>query len=296
MNNLKNQLKCVYDALPFKKQFFDVLKLIWTPSENIYKHLHFQGIIDIEVEKKNCFKMMHRGFQIENELYWEGINGGIEKKSLEIWIQLSRMSNVIFDIGANTGVYALVSKSINTKAKVHAFEPIPYVFNILENNNRLNHYDINLNNFALSNYKGTASIYIEADKDFSYSVTVNKNLNNLTTNVKTLKIETNTISNYVNMNKIEKIDLLKIDVETHEVEVLEGFLEHIGKFRPTMLIEILNEEVAKGVYEIIKDLDYLFFNINDKDNSIRQTGVLEKSDFFNYLICSEEIAKKLEII
>jgi FkbM family methyltransferase len=206
------------------------------------------------------------------------------------------MSNVIFDIGANTGVYALVSKSINNKAKVHAFDPIPYVFNILENNNRINNYDINLNNFALSNYNGTASIYIEADKDFSYSVTVNKNLNNLTTNVKTLEIETNTISNYLNMNKIEKIDLLKIDVETHEVEVLEGYIEEIKIHKPSILIEILNNEVAKGVQDIVKDMDYLYFNINDKENRVRQTFSIEKSDFFNYLICSEKVARDLKLI
>jgi FkbM family methyltransferase len=289
-------IKSIYYIIPFKKQLFDLLKLLWTPSENIYKHLHFQGVITVEVEKKNSFKMIHRGFQIENELYWVGINGGIERKSLEIWIQLSRMSNVIFDIGANTGVYALVSKTINTKAKVHAFEPITYVFSILENNNRLNHYDLYLNNFALSNYKGTASIYIEADKDFSYSVTVNKNLNNLTTNVKTLEIETNTISNYVNMNKIEKIDLLKIDVETHEVEVLEGYIEEIKIHKPSILIEILNNEVAKGVQDIVKDMDYLYFNINDKENSVRQTLSIEKSDFFNYLICSEKVARDLKLI
>ena len=46
-----------------------------------------------------------------------------------------------------------------------------------------------------------------------------------------------------NDHKITKIDLLKIDVETHEPEVLEGYTKYIHLHKPTMLIEILNDEL-----------------------------------------------------
>ena len=35
------------------------------------------------------------------------------------------------------------------------------------------------------------------------------------------------LSSFVEKEKIKKIDLLKIDVETHEVEVIEGYIEYI---------------------------------------------------------------------
>ena len=38
---------------------------------------------------------------------------------------------------------------------------------------------------------------------------------------------------------------MKIDVETHEPAVLKGMGEYLRSFRPTMLIELLNDEVAQ---------------------------------------------------
>jgi tRNA1(Val) A37 N6-methylase TrmN6 len=42
---------------------------------------------------------------------------------LALWIKLCRQSETILDVGANTGVYALVAGAVNKKAKIFAFEP-----------------------------------------------------------------------------------------------------------------------------------------------------------------------------
>lgn len=95
-------------------------------------------------------------------------------------------------------------------------------------------------------------------------------------------------------NKISKIDLIKIDVETHEAEVLEGFSEFLPVYKPSMLIEILTDEVGEKVESLVKDLNYLYFNI-DELGSIRQVKSLSKSDFYNYLLCSPQTADKLNL-
>lgn len=89
--------------------------------------------------------------------------------------------------------------------------------------------------------------------------------------------------------------MIKIDVETHEAEVLEGFSEYISLFKPNMLIEILTDEVASKVEALVKGLAYLYFNI-DENGGIRQVTELKKSDYYNYLFCNEEMAKKLKLI
>ena len=71
--------------------------------------------------------MRHYGFQLENEIFWSGLTNGWEKISTRLWIELSKNSKVIFDIGANTGIYSLVSKSINPTSQVFAFEPVKRV-------------------------------------------------------------------------------------------------------------------------------------------------------------------------
>jgi hypothetical protein len=61
---------------------------------SIYKHLHFQGEFDIKVKNKSI-KMYHHGHELENEMFWKGVNGW-EKQTLKYWIWFSEHSNVIF--------------------------------------------------------------------------------------------------------------------------------------------------------------------------------------------------------
>src|ERR1035438_2683649 len=100
---MKKILKSIFDAIPFKKQFFGIIK-IFKPGPSIYKHLHFKGIIKVRVDDNHAFKMHHYGFQIENELFWNGLTGGWEKVSLGLWVKLSKNADVIIDVGANTGI------------------------------------------------------------------------------------------------------------------------------------------------------------------------------------------------
>lgn len=41
---LKRALKSVYNILPFKKELFSLLKLVYIPHESLYKHLYFKDI------------------------------------------------------------------------------------------------------------------------------------------------------------------------------------------------------------------------------------------------------------
>ena len=54
-----------------------------------------------------------------------------EKVSLQLWEELCKESEVIFDVGSNTGVYSLLAKSSNPKSKVYAFEPIKRISALL---------------------------------------------------------------------------------------------------------------------------------------------------------------------
>ena len=95
--------------------------------------------------------------------------------------------------------------------------------------------------------------------------------------------------------KIKNIDLLKIDVETHEVEVIEGYIEHIKQQLPTMLIEIIRDKVAVGLENLLKDLDYHYFAINEKTGPVLVDSLL-KREGYNFLICNNKTAKKLNLM
>jgi hypothetical protein len=87
-----------------------------------------------------------------------------------------------------------------------------------------------------------------------------------------------------------------MDVETHEPNVLEGYRIFLQKHRPDLLVEVLTDEVGSDLEKILNGLEYLYFNIDDKNGTIRKTDRITKSDYFNYLICTRESAKYLELI
>src|SRR5690554_1839034 len=124
---MKKTLKKLYKLLPFKKQFYRFIKLFGTPKKGIYQHLHFVGNINVKTDKDKSFKIRHYGYEVENEIFWNGLFGGWEKVSLSIWAELCENSEVIFDIGANTGVYALIAKTIRSEEHTSELQSRPHL-------------------------------------------------------------------------------------------------------------------------------------------------------------------------
>lgn len=291
---MKTIFKLIYQFLPFKSALFKGLKLIYSPKEEIYQHLHFIGEFKIKVSQNSSFKINHFGYQVENDIFWSGLYGNWEKDSLSIWVKLCKDAEVIFDIGANTGVYSLIAKSINKSNTVYAFDPVKRVYDRLIKNILLNEYDIKAFQLALSNQTGEAIVY-DIDAEHTYAVTVNKNMHSPSSKVNEVKIKTLRLDQFIEQNNISKVDIMKIDVETHEPEVLEGMGVYLRRFRPTLLIEILNDDIASQIQELIKHIDYLYFNLNEKGD-IKRVNNLKKSDYHNFLICDKKTALELNIL
>ena len=288
---MKKILKSIFSLIPFKKNIFQVIRIFPVPA-SVYRHLYFKGVFKVKFDKHQ-FLIEHYGFQIENEIFWSGLINGWEKISMQLWIELCKDSDTIIDIGANTGVYSLVAKAINTDAAVYGFEPVKRVFDKFQKNCSLNHFDVTCLEYAASDADGDAVIF-DSVAEHVYSVTVNKNTAPDTETIET-KIKTKKLSTFIKENKITKIDLIKIDVETHEPEVLEGMEEYLERFQPTFLIEILDDRVGERVQALIKNIDYLYFNI-DEVGAPKRVDKIEKSAYYNYLICKKEVALKLRLI
>lgn len=268
-----------------------MLKLLPIP-ESIYKHLYFEDVFEVRFQNYR-FLIKHYGFQLENELFWKGIDQAWEKVSTRLWIELSKQAEVILDIGANTGIYSLVAKSVQPHAKVFAFEPVSRVYEKLCANIQLNQFDVTCFELAVSDTNGEAIIY-DTPTAHVYSVAVNKNISGLENTIPT-KIKTQKLATFIEQQQLTKIDLIKIDVETHEAEVLRGMENYLATFKPSLLIEVLNDEVGAEIEKLVKDLDYLYFSI-DELSEAKQVKTIVKSAYYNYLICSPDMAKRLHLI
>lgn len=70
-------------------------------------------------------------------------------------------------------------------------------------------------------------------------------------------VQVTTIDQYCQDNNIEKIDVVKIDVEGVEAQVLKGAVESFRKYKPALLIESVNQDLVenRGIIEIFKQHD-----------------------------------------
>jgi FkbM family methyltransferase len=285
---MKKLLKSLYAAMPFKQPLFKILRAFPVP-QRVYQHLHFQGIIDVPVPGRGSFRMRHHGYMIENELFWRGIKGW-EKISLELWMRLCRRSDTIIDVGANTGVYALLAKAVKPDATIIAVEPVARVFRKLEENIALNGGGIHAVRAAMTDHEGEVMLYDLPESDHVLAVSLNKEHLAYLPAARPVPVPARTMAGIAQEFRLPRIDLMKIDVETHEPEVLAGFIDILRRDKPTLLIEILNDKVAARVEEQVRGLGYLFYNIDDVTWPPEKAATLTKSKHFNYLFCQLEVA------
>lgn len=289
---MKAVLRTIYAAIPFKQPLFTFIRSIIRLPESVFKHLHFKGVFRVKISNTESFLLQHHGHVIENELFWRGLNGW-EQVSLELWVRLSRRSKVIFDIGANTGLYSLISHATNPAAEILAAEPMGPIFEKLQNNLALNKAPVHALCVALSDHDGTAEIFQDPENVHMLDASLNPAYDASNAALRPLTVPVRTVASVLEEYGLRSVDLLKIDVETHEPEVLAGFLSLIQRDRPTMLIEILNDDIAQRLASLVDGLGYMYFNIDDKTWPPQQVPALMKSAHFNFLLCRPEVAKAI---
>ena len=289
---VRDFLKLAYMAIPFKKQVFCALKKVWVPPLKISRHLYFKGVFTVDVGERH-YCVNHYGFDVETSIFWYGLTGAWEKISMSAWIALCGESRVIVDIGANTGVYSLVAKTLNPASQVYSFEPVQRVFEKLVANNRLNHYDTACQQSAVSNYDGEGIIY-DLPTTHIYSVTLNKNMHSrhLIAAAQPTTVKATRLDTFMSSVGLKHADLVKIDVESHEAEVLEGMGEYLSSM-PTLLLEVWNNDVGQRIEQIVRKYDYLYFR-TDEIQPFYLTEHIEKPEssegYVNYLLCTPRIA------
>lgn len=165
---------------------------------------------------------------------------------------------VILDIGANIGSHTVYWALEKNAKKVYSFEPFAQTFDVLTINIALNGLEdrVVLSNYGLSNEKCKAKVKSFFEK-----------------NVGGTSFAKSADGNYMfvpldSIEFAEKIDLIKIDVEGHEIETLEGARNTIAKNQPVIVIETFNKKaevtnfLSNFGYELVDTIregeDYIF--------------------------------------
>ncbi len=186
---------------------------------------------------------------IENVIYQRGV---YELGTLTVLQSLLKQGDVFVDVGANIGFLSLAGAyKVGKEGKVYAFEPVPDTFEMLKINKTINQFaQIKLTQVALGNKEKEETIYSETENRGGASI-----INH--TSKKGIKIKVKRLDD---INIIEKINIIKIDVEGFEFEVLKGAEKTIKKDKPVLIIEYskMRANSAKDleIYEWIKSFNF----------------------------------------
>lgn len=278
---MKSFFKSVYQFLPLIG-ILKVWRAIKRPS--FYKYLSVKGNFRVFLEKDQFIRLHSKhDLYIEKEIFWNGLSSEFEPYSLEKWCHLSSEANVIFDIGANTGIFSILAGHYTETGSVHSFEPVPYNFNVLEKNLTLNsNLNIHLNKCALSNFEGQSSMHVKKGINYMNSLEGNRYSNQVTSEI---KFKVLTLDSYVQQNNLQQVDLIKIDVEGHEESVLLGAEKTIKKFKPDIIIEVLDNNQGRTIQQFFSAInEYRYYLIDDHSNELILKPSIATSERTNFLI------------
>ncbi len=285
----------IWDALPFKRPLVEPLRRLHVLPARVYKHLHFSGRFSTPV-LGSAVALRSHGHEIENQIFWTGIFGDFEGWSLRVWASLATNASVVLDVGANTGVYALVAQAVNPQAAVYAFEPVASVFRKLRDNAALNGDAIRCVEAAVTDREGPTTIFVP-NGEHSYSSSLDPGLfgPGVGEEWQQKEVAGLRLDSFLGSRSLVP-DLIKIDVEGQEPRALAGLGAMLGDHRPTLLVEILRSRESEAVWSIVEPWGYRGFEIDEKRGPRALAPGLTPRAGRNALFCTCEVAEANELI
>ena len=241
-------------------------------TEKIYETEIILKNIDI---KKPIFEFSDEDpiFNNYNEFFVDKIYDDLNLKNL----------NICFDIGSNVGLFTKYLK-LNNCNKIFCFEPNKTAFNSLQKNLNVES-EVELFNLAVSYNNESLRLYIDNNNSLISSAHDIKN--------NYYDVETITLKDIFERNKIQKVDFVKIDIEGMEFDLIENLEDSIFQKIDKFLIEYhdfyftdgsqklekLKNKLNLMGYDIVNNHKYIYACKDVKVNSLTLTEIQNTYNF-----------------
>lgn len=151
----------------------------------------------------------------------------VERAEQIFYLNYLRDGMTVFDVGANIGELTLLfSRFVGSSGAVHAFEPGKECFARLGSVCRAaNLRNVQINQCALAEAEGARNLHVYDDTHLGWNSLARRPLHNYGIEISPPKVEeisATTLDVYCVERVVERVDLLKIDVEGAEFQVLRG--------------------------------------------------------------------------
>lgn len=267
------------------------LERIWLKLKLLAKEKKYQDMLSSQVRRKYQWKIFRQDklhnegitlckFKDKSFLFSILLGDAIETRILThgIWDEelLMLMSNIIdhspdgvvIDIGANVGAITIPLANYYSNIIFYCFEPHPFIFRKLNKNIQIN----KLKNVvpiqsAISDKEGEINFFAQID-DSNMGLSSMFELKNLTQKVVVKSI---TLDTFVANTHINKISLVKVDVQGAEIQVLKGMTKVIKELRPVVCFEHEDnlyldgsDEIKKWITNFMHENNYLMFQASSQ--------------------------------
>jgi len=283
MNNFDETIYCDRDTEILSKvehapvQITDDVKIIFTDVDTDYAYTRY-------VDKFYFYK--------NDTIIGQSLRHYGEYTELEIELLKNFIKPhwAIYDIGANIGYHTVAFAKLGKH--VYAFEPNKKNLKLLEKNTKklenVTVYDV-----ACSNSVGTLHV-----QDFDTNVPGNYG--------EMLIKEDGQECKSITIDELDDVygpDLLKIDVEGHELQVLRGAIKTITEFNPVIFYEAHGTELAE-IYDLLTELGYRLYwypcpNYNPRNYKQNRMNIFGHGGVVNILAMPKEhkkISNLVEVI
>ncbi len=210
--------------------------------------------------------------------------GHYEQAELRLLKSILKEGDTFIDLGTNIGLYSLTaSKIVGQKGRVISFEPFGKNYDTFIHNLELNHLS-NTNvvpeKKAVGKSDSTLMLYSNSSDSNMGMVSTKERTHTHKESVESVSLDT-----YLKKNKINKVDLIKIDIEGHEKDALIGMAGTTKDIKPSFIIEILEGEDKQFFIDFFNSQGYTrYFITNDGQLSSVNTNLRRH----NYVFINEK--------
>jgi FkbM family methyltransferase len=176
-----------------------------------------------------------------------------------------QMGDMVVDAGAHIGIYTLkAAKAVGDGGRVIAVEPEDKNYELLTKNVRINKYqNVIPAKLALSDFNGKAKLFLKA-RSCSHSL-VGKTW--VTPIVGVTEVAVSTLDKFLEKLSVEKVDVLKVNVEGAELNLLKGSEEHLAEGRIFKMVLTTHPPYKQEANDIDRYLTAFGYSIKVADDA-----------------------------